>query len=92
MGALLVYDITNEKTFASISQWLTDLRASAETNLKILLVGNKVDEVNADPSKRRVKPEEGLQFAKKNGLMFIETSALEGENVKEAFLELLEGK
>lgn len=89
---MLVYDITKEKTFSGLDLWLDSLRSCTEYDVKILLVGNKLDEVKADPSKRKVKTEDALRYAQKQKLMFIETSALEGDNVREAFLQLLEGK
>ena len=47
----------------------------------IVLVGNKTD-LN---DKREVTPAQGEEEAKKNGLMFIETSAKAGHNVKQLF-------
>ena len=43
MGALLVYDITKRNTFESIDRWFNELREHAETNIVVLLVGNKSD-------------------------------------------------
>lgn len=47
-GALLVFDITRPETFASVTQWLNDLRLIAETGVVVILVGNKSDLVVDD--------------------------------------------
>lgn len=54
LGALIVYDITRAKTFENVKVWLEDLLKSAEENICIMLVGNKLDLVNENPSKREV--------------------------------------
>ena len=43
MGALLVYDITKPRSFESVNQWLKELRDHSESNIVVLLVGNKTD-------------------------------------------------
>lgn len=82
-GALLVYDITRRETFDHLASWLEDARQHANPNMTIILVGNK-----ADLSQRRaVSLEEGEDFAREHGLLFLETSAKTSLNVDEAFLE-----
>ncbi|KPP62804.1 ras-related protein Rab-4B-like, partial [Scleropages formosus] len=82
-GALLVYDITSRETYNSLTNWLTDARTLASPNIIIILCGNKKD-LDAD---REVTFLEASRFAQENELMFLETSALTGENVEEAFLK-----
>jgi len=82
-GALLVYDITSRETYNALTNWLTDARTLASANIVILLVGNKKD-LEAD---REVTFMEASRFAQENDLIFVETSALTGENVEEAFLK-----
>ena len=43
LGALLVYDITKSKTFESVNQWLQELRDYSESNIVVMIVGNKID-------------------------------------------------
>jgi Ras-related protein Rab-2A len=80
-GALLVYDITRRETFNHLTSWLEDARAHSSTNMVIMLIGNKCDLEH----KRAVSKEEGEQFAKNHGLVFLETSAKTALNVEEAF-------
>eukprot|EP01113_Clastostelium_recurvatum_P037581 TRINITY_DN550_c0_g1_i1.p1 TRINITY_DN550_c0_g1~~TRINITY_DN550_c0_g1_i1.p1 ORF type:complete len:214 (+),score=47.30 TRINITY_DN550_c0_g1_i1:131-772(+) len=81
-GALLVYDITRRITYNHLTSWLTDARNLTNPNTVIMLIGNKKDL----DGQRDVTYEEAAQFAKENGLIFVESSAKTGENVEEAFL------
>ena len=92
LGALLVFDLTKEKTFSSVSRWAEELRYHAGNDIVILLVGNKLDEVKKDDSRRAVRKADAEAFAAKNGMTYVETSAIDGDNIREAFLHLLEGK
>ena len=82
IGALLVYDITRRETFEHIAKWIEEVRANSSKDTYLILIGNKIDLEN----KRQVGKEEGEEFAKKNGIMFLETSAKTTENVSEAFI------
>ncbi|CAH8341685.1 unnamed protein product [Eruca vesicaria subsp. sativa] len=81
-GALLVYDITRRETFNHLASWLEDARQHANANMTIMLIGNKCDLA----SRRAVTTEEGEQFAKEHGLIFMEASAKTAQNVEEAFI------
>lgn len=81
VGALLVYDVTRQKTFESITRWLTELREHASPDMVVMLVGNKTDLKD----QREVGVEQGQEIAQREGLLFIETSALDGSNVEQAF-------
>ncbi|GAA56598.1 putative Ras- protein Rab-4A [Clonorchis sinensis] len=83
VGALLVYDITNRDSFNALSHWLNDVRQLAAPEVVVILVGNKLDLQDQDG---QVTHWEANAFAQDNDLHFIETSALTGENVDEAFL------
>ena len=43
LGALIVYDITKRATWENVKHWLDSLMQQAETNICIMLVGNKLD-------------------------------------------------
>lgn len=89
VGALLVYDITQQKTFQNVKRWVEELRDHAEPDIVIMLVGNKADLIERSPDSREVPLESARQMAERNGMLFIETSAVNGLKVKEAFESLL---
>lgn len=82
-GALLVYDTTSRDSFNALTNWLNDARTLANSNICILLVGNKKDLDEA----RQIDFLEASTFAQENELIFLEASAKTGENVEEAFLK-----
>ncbi|XP_005870769.1 PREDICTED: ras-related protein Rab-11B [Myotis brandtii] len=85
VGALLVYDIAKHLTYENVERWLKELRDHADSNIVIMLVGNKSDLRHL----RAVPTDEARAFAEKNNLSFIETSALDSTNVEEAFKNIL---
>ncbi|KAJ9100561.1 hypothetical protein QFC21_003604 [Naganishia friedmannii] len=89
-AAVVVYDITQgpEATFEKAKQWVTTLHRQADPGIVIILVGNKLDLVVADPSLRRTSKEEAEQWAKEQGLLFLEASAKDGTNVDEIFMQI----
>lgn len=87
VGALLVYDIAKHLTYENVERWLRELRDHADQNIVIMLVGNKSDLRHL----RAVLTEEAKAFAERNGLSFIETSALDSTNVDMAFQNILTG-
>jgi small GTP-binding protein len=84
VGAVLVYDITNMGSFDQLADWLTDLQTLSAPNAYILLVGNKADL----EKQRQVGPDLTKEFSERHHLEAIETSALSGKNVKEAFARM----
>jgi Ras-related protein Rab-11A len=87
VGALLVYDIAKHLTYENVERWLRELRDHADQNIVIMLVGNKSDLRHL----RAVPTDEAKAFAERNGLSFIETSALDSTNVETAFQNILTG-
>ena len=83
-AAFIVYDLTNRQSFDNIKVWYQELMDFTEENdLPVVLVANKLDLLDRDVSR-----EEGLELANsmsQKGLSYIETSALNGENVEDAF-------
>ncbi|KAI1336614.1 ras family-domain-containing protein [Xylariaceae sp. FL0016] len=82
--AVVVYDISNKKSFENTKKWIDDVRAERGNDVIIVLVGNKTD-LN---DKREVTTQMGEEEAKKNNLMFVETSAKIGHNVKNLFKKI----
>ncbi|KAF4086384.1 hypothetical protein AMELA_G00105090 [Ameiurus melas] len=79
--AVVVYDVTNVNSFQLTSKWIEDVRTERGSDVIIMLVGNKTDL----EEKRQILVEEGEQRAKELNVMFIETSAKTGSNVKQLF-------
>ncbi|OIW17406.1 hypothetical protein TanjilG_22518 [Lupinus angustifolius] len=85
VGAMLVYDMTKRQSFDHMARWLEELRGHADKNIVIMLIGNKCDLAGL----RAVPTEDGEEFAQRENLFFMETSALESTNVETCFLTIL---
>ncbi len=86
----MVYDMTKRSTFENLTDWIKELKANAEPDLVMVLVGNKLDLCLKDPSMRKVTREEGQKLAEAQKALFEETSAVENINVKEVFENLMQ--
>lgn len=85
VGAFIVYDITKRQTFDNVQRWLRELRDHADSNIVLMMVGNKSDLKHL----RAVAEQDGQALAEKEGLSFLETSALEAVNIEQAFQTVL---
>ena len=84
--AILVYAINDIKSFQSIGNWVKQLKASANPDIKVFLVGNKNDLVD----ERKISEEEGRKLSKElDFFSFYETSAKTGFNSKEIFIQAM---
>ncbi|CAC5410752.1 ras-related protein Rab-18-B-like [Mytilus californianus] len=85
-GVILVYDVSSRQSFSKLETWLSELETfSTKHDIIKMLVGNKID-----MDKREVSKEDGLKFARKHHMLFIEASAKTKEGVQCAFEELVE--
>ena len=84
-GCFIVYDITNEASFHSISTWYEQAVKEAGKDISIILVGNKCDLEN----ERKVSKEQGEEKAKTMNASFFETSALSKVNIDDIFNEIV---
>ncbi|XP_020021860.1 ras-related protein Rab-13 isoform X3 [Castor canadensis] len=84
MGIILVYDITDEKSFENIQNWMKSIKENASAGVERLLLGNKCDM----EAKRKVQKEQADKLAREHGIRFFETSAKSSMNVDEAFSSL----
>ncbi|KAJ2078075.1 GTPase Ryh1 [Coemansia sp. RSA 1365] len=82
--ALVVYDITNREGFAQTSKWIDIVHAERGNDVLIVLVGNKADLKDG----REVATKEGEDKARDLNVMFMETSAKSGHNVKALFKKI----
>ncbi|NVM52380.1 MAG: GTP-binding protein [Candidatus Helarchaeota archaeon] len=80
-AALFVYDVTRPDTLYNLKNWQNELHTVAGSEVKSLLVGNKIDLVE----ERKISYEEGNKLADELGLSYLETSAKTGDNVNRAF-------
>lgn len=86
MGFILMYDVTNEESFNSVQDWVTQIKTYSWDNAQVILVGNKCD----CEEERVVSTDRGKQLADQLGLEFFETSAKENVNVKNVFERLVD--
>ena len=70
-GCLLVFDITRRESFANLTEWLNEARFNGNSSMSIILVGNKSDLED----QRVISYEEGLRFAKDNGMNYLESNS-----------------
>uniref|UniRef100_A0A0E0LEW3 Uncharacterized protein n=1 Tax=Oryza punctata TaxID=4537 RepID=A0A0E0LEW3_ORYPU len=83
-AAVVVYDISSTDSYIRARKWVDELQRQGNPHLVMALVGNKVDL----EEKRHVGTQEAMEYAERNGLFFIETSAKTSQNVTELFYEL----
>ncbi|KAH9545994.1 hypothetical protein CY35_12G073600 [Sphagnum magellanicum] len=82
--AVIVFDVANRQSFLNTARWVEEVRSERGSDVIIMLVGNKTDLVE----KRQVSIEEGDAKAREFGVMFIETSAKAGFNIKALFRKI----
>ena len=84
MAVLFVYDVTNENSFENIKTWIKEIELHGGADAEKIILGNKCDMED----KRKVTKEQGEQLAKQYNVKFMETSAMNGTNVEQAFTEM----
>ena len=84
-GIILVFDVTNQKTFDNIKMWVNQIKEEASSKVCVILIANKIDS-----EERVVSKEDAAALAKNYELKLYEASAKENINVTEAFQDLIE--
>jgi small GTP-binding protein len=83
-GALVVFDKTNLKSFQNLDDWVKSFR-ELQNDAPMILIGNKNDLTE----QMKVDDTVAKDYAVKNGMTYISTSAKTGEKVEEAFKVLI---
>ncbi|GAB5032545.1 rab gtpase [Nannochloropsis oceanica] len=83
-GILLVYDVTDRRSFESIRNWVGQIQQHADVHVNKILIGNKCDMTPL----RVVTTEEGQSLANDFGIQFFETSAKNDVNVEKSFVTI----
>ncbi|EKF28006.1 guanin nucleotide-binding protein, putative [Trypanosoma cruzi marinkellei] len=85
VGALLVYDVTQEETLLRLSMWCTHLRRYACEGCVCVVLGNKTDL----QSSHFVSKGAANDIVNRLGMRHFTASALKGSGVREAFMQLV---
>ncbi|MHA1293578.1 MAG: GTP-binding protein [Promethearchaeota archaeon] len=87
-AAFIVFDLTNEQSYKNVKNWYNELNDFiGSKDLPIVIIGNKADLVK----QRKISYHDGVKLANNlseegiSRISYIETSALTGENVQDAF-------
>lgn len=83
-AAVVVFDVTDESSFEGAKSWVRELQRRGDPNVVVALAGNKVDLT----TKRKVDKEQAQEYAKDQNIVYMDTSAKTGMNVKEIFVEI----
>lgn len=91
-GALLVYDVNNEKSIEQIEQWRDECMQRKEVNtdfFPIVVIANKIDIRDATPASERIDQSAVLNWCRDNSYGHIETSAKDGHGVEAAMMAII---
>ncbi|CAK8695571.1 unnamed protein product [Clavelina lepadiformis] len=84
-GVIVVYDITDKKSFEHVTRWMDNFDQLVKDDVIRLLIGNKSDL----KKERMVKEHQGQKLAKEKRMLFGETSAKENINIEHVFMKLV---
>ena len=85
-GIILIYDVTNTKSYENIKKWINEIKEEISENVTIILIGNKID----NEAERKISKEEGEKLANDFHVQFFETSAKTGEGINESVFYLVQ--
>lgn len=80
-GIILVFDVTDQKSFEKIKEWMSQIKANTQADqIGLVLLGNKCD---IEP--RTISKNDGEELGKELGIEYYETSAMLGDGIAQAF-------
>ena len=85
-GIILIYDVTNTKSYENIKKWINEIKEEISENVTIILIGNKID----NEAERKISKEQGEKLANDFHVQFFETSAKTGEGINESVFYLVQ--
>ena len=85
-GIILIYDVTNVKSFDNITKWINEIKEEISEKVTIVLIGNKID----NEGERKITKEQGEKLAGEYNVAFFETSAKEGKGINESVFYLVQ--
>ena len=84
---MIVYDVSDRKSFDNIEQWLSDIEKFCPSKVCKMIIGNKCD---INPSEREVEISYAQSYADNLKIPYIETSAKTADNVESAFIQMVQ--
>lgn len=85
MGIILVYDVTDSKSYENIDYWLKKIKEIGDQDAQLILLGNKIDMIN----EIHVDQEQAANLSKLHGIPYFQTSAKDATNLDMAIKQLL---
>ena len=85
-GIILMYDVTNEKSYENIKKWINEIKEEISEKVTIVLIANKIDNLG----ERKISKEQGEKLANEYSVPFFETSAKTGQGVNESVFFLVQ--
>ena len=81
---MIIYDVTNEESFKNIPSWISEIQRSGSSDCAMLLIGNKCDLT----TRKMVDSRSATEFARREGMNLVQTSAKDTRNVEQAFFSM----
>ena len=85
-GIILMYDITNIKSYDNIKKWINEIKDEISNEVTIILIGNKID----NEKERKIRKEQCEKLANDYNVPFFETSAKTGQGINESVFYLVQ--
>ena len=89
---ILMFDITNKKSFLDLNQWIKDICESRNVNnndisndTTVYLIGNKIDDIE----NRKVESEDAEKYAKEKNICYMEVSCKNGINIYDVMVNII---